>query len=54
VLPDDVAAMAPAVLAHRIVLDRRAASSGFSAAAVLGSIIESVPIPATGQQRRRA
>ncbi|GAA2200345.1 MoxR family ATPase [Sinomonas flava] len=54
VLPDDIAAMAPAVLAHRLVLDRRAAGSGFSAAAVLGSIIESVPIPATGQQRRRA
>ena len=56
VLPDDVRAMAPAVLAHRIVLDRRAAGSGLTAAGILQGIIASVPVPAPGtvSPRRRS
>lgn len=53
VLPDDVAAMAPAVLTHRLVLERRAAGSGLTAAAVLGAVVDSVPIPAAGQSASR-
>ena len=55
VLPDDVRAMAPAVLAHRIVLDRRAAGSGLTAAGILEGIVASVPVPVPGAvpQRRR-
>ncbi|MDQ4490321.1 MoxR family ATPase [Sinomonas sp. ASV486] len=48
VLPDDVAAMAPAVFTHRLVLDRRAASSGLTAPAVLKALVDSVPVPAAG------
>ncbi|GAB3274047.1 MoxR family ATPase [Sinomonas notoginsengisoli] len=54
-LPDDVAAMAPAVLTHRLVLERRAASSGLTSASVLNALVDSVPIPASGHAsvRRR-
>lgn len=53
VLPDDVAAMAPAVLTHRLILDRRAAGAGLSAAGVLDSIVASVPLPSDGATRLR-
>jgi MoxR-like ATPase len=53
VLPDDVAAMASAVLTHRLVLDRRAAGSGLSAGGVLAGVVAAVPVPSPGPQRRR-
>ncbi|WP_427916018.1 AAA family ATPase [Sinomonas halotolerans] len=56
VLPDDVAAMASSVLAHRLVLDRRAAGSGMTAPSVLDGIVAgvAVPAPGAGSMRRRA
>jgi MoxR-like ATPase len=53
VLPDDVAVMAPAVLAHRLVLDRRAAGSGLTPAGILEGIVASVPVPASGPSAPR-
>jgi MoxR-like ATPase len=51
VLPDDVASVAEPVLAHRLMLDRRAAAAGETAASVVESILGSVPVPA-GTPRR--
>jgi MoxR-like ATPase len=53
VLPDDVAAMAPEVLTHRLVLERRASGSGLTPAAVLRAVVDSVPVPVTGQSGAR-
>ncbi|WP_136609466.1 AAA family ATPase [Sinomonas albida] len=53
VLPDDIAAMAPAVLTHRLILDRRAASAGLTAAGILEAIVASVPLPSDGAARLR-
>ncbi|MDQ4503707.1 MoxR family ATPase [Sinomonas sp. ASV322] len=53
VLPDDVAAMAPTVLTHRLILDRRAAGAGLTAGGVLDAIIAAVPIPSDGAARLR-
>ncbi|MCL6640743.1 MAG: AAA family ATPase [Candidatus Rokubacteria bacterium] len=50
VVPDDVKALAPAVLEHRLILSPEALMRGVSAADVLASVLEHVPVPDT---RRR-
>lgn len=44
VLPDDVRAMAEAVLAHRLILDRKAASAGESPSGVVAEVLSRVPV----------
>ena len=46
VVPDDVKLLAPSVLEHRLMLSSEAITRGVSAADVLASILESVPVPA--------
>jgi MoxR-like ATPase len=46
VLPDDVKAVAPHVLAHRLVLDTKAKYSGVSKKALIAEIIADTKIPA--------
>ncbi len=45
VLPDDVKAVAPAVLAHRLILAAEARSSGLSDADIVRESIERTPVP---------
>ena len=45
VLPDDVKAMAPAVLAHRLILGPEARAAGLSAADLIAEAIERTPVP---------
>jgi MoxR-like ATPase len=45
VLPDDVTAVAPAVLAHRLLLDIDRELAGATAALVLAEVLASVPVP---------
>ena len=45
VLPDDVVAVAPAVLAHRLLLDLDRELAGATPALVLADVLASVPIP---------
>ena len=47
VVPDDVKALAPAVLEHRLILSSEALMRGVSAGDVLASILDSVTVPAT-------
>ena len=49
VIPDDLKALAPAVLEHRLVLSPEALMRGVSASDVMASVLESVPVPATRQ-----
>jgi MoxR-like ATPase len=44
VLPDDVVAVAEAVLAHRIILDRKAASTGETPQGVIRSVLARIPV----------
>jgi MoxR-like ATPase len=44
VLPDDVVTVAEAVLAHRIILDRKAASAGETPQSVIRAIIAKIPV----------
>ena len=44
-LPDDVADVAQAVLAHRIILDRKAAGAGETPHSVLRNILSRLPVP---------
>src|SRR5919197_1232659 len=46
VVPDDVKAIAPAVLTHRLVLAAQAEVRGTTAAAVLAEVIDAVRVPA--------
>jgi MoxR-like ATPase len=46
VIPDDVQMLAPYALAHRIVIDGRAAYSGLSSAELINGIVASIKIPA--------
>jgi MoxR-like ATPase len=46
VVPDDIKALAPAVLEHRLVLSPEAQMRGTSANAVLASVLDSVAVPA--------
>ncbi|WP_460462911.1 AAA family ATPase [Arthrobacter pigmenti] len=55
VLPDDVSGVAGAVLGHRLILDRKAASAGESPATVIDSILAKLPVAPGGrrdEQRR--
>ena len=45
VLPDDVGAVAEAVLAHRIILDRKAAGAGETPHSILRAILSRLPVP---------
>jgi MoxR-like ATPase len=49
VVPDDIKALAPSVLEHRLVLSPEAMMRGVSAADVLTSVLDSVPVPANRQ-----
>ena len=44
VLPDDVMGIAESVLAHRIILDRKAASTGESPQSVIRGILAKIPV----------
>jgi MoxR-like ATPase len=44
VLPDDVVSVAEAVLAHRIILDRKAASTGETPQSVIRSVLARIPV----------
>ena len=44
VLPDDVVSVAEAVLAHRIILDRKAASTGETAQSVIRAVLAKIPV----------
>jgi MoxR-like ATPase len=46
VVPDDIKALAPVVLEHRLVLSPEAQMRGTSASAVLTGVLDSVPVPA--------
>ncbi|TQJ57856.1 MoxR-like ATPase [Arthrobacter sp. SLBN-83] len=56
VLPDDVGDVAEAVLAHRIILDRKAAGAGETPHSVLRAILSRLPVPQAqpGQPGRAA
>ena len=66
VLPDDVVSVAEAVLAHRIILDRKAASTGETPQSVIRAVLAKIPVspemaaapapaagPAAGLRRRQ-
>lgn len=53
VLPDDVVQVAEAVLAHRIILDRKAAGAGETAHTVLRGILAKLPVPHTPAEPNR-
>ncbi len=44
VVPDDIISVAEAVLAHRIILERKAVSSGETAESIIRSILVSIPV----------
>ncbi|MBG6180285.1 AAA family ATPase [Arthrobacter sp. CAN_A1] len=44
VLPDDIASVAEAVLSHRLILDRKAQSSGETPQSVVAGILSKVPV----------
>ena len=48
VLPDDVVSVAESVLAHRIILDRKAASTGETPQSVIRAILAKVPVGQDG------
>jgi MoxR-like ATPase len=52
VLPDDITSMADAVLSHRLMLDRRAASAGETASSVVRSVLAKVPVARDGSRAR--
>lgn len=55
VLPDDVISVAESVLAHRIILDRKAASSGDTPQSIIRAILASLPVSQdAGAERRGA
>ncbi|WDF34247.1 MoxR family ATPase [Arthrobacter agilis] len=51
VLPDDVAAVADAVLAHRLLLDRKATSAGDTASTIVADVLSRVPVAREAQRR---
>jgi MoxR-like ATPase len=50
VLPDDVKALAPAVLTHRVILSTATQLRGGGAEAVVAACLESVPVPAEPEE----
>lgn len=53
VLPDDIMQLAEPVLTHRLIVDRRAAASGATAADEVQAIISNVPVPGVQAATRR-
>lgn len=53
VLPDDVISVAESVLAHRIILDRKAASSGDTPQSIIRAILASLPVSQDAGAERR-
>ena len=55
VLPDDISHLADPVLAHRIILDRKATSSGDTPSGLLAHLLARVPVPRSpaGERLRR-
>ncbi|MCU1633037.1 MAG: ATPase, partial [Micrococcaceae bacterium] len=51
VLPDDIAAIADAVLAHRLLLDRKATSAGDTASTIVADVLARVPVARDSQRR---
>ncbi len=51
VLPDDIAGMADAVLAHRLLLDRKATSAGDTASSIVADVLSRVPVARETQRR---
>ena len=49
VVPDDIKALAPSMLEHRLVLSPEAMMRGVSATDVLASVLDTVPVPANRQ-----
>jgi MoxR-like ATPase len=45
VTPDDIKALAPAVLSHRVILTADAAMSGNTVSAIISQVLEEVPVP---------
>ena len=45
IIPDDVRLLAPAVLAHRLILSREAAAKGMSKEEALMEIVSAIPVP---------
>lgn len=52
VLPDDVVAIAEAVLSHRIILDRKASSAGQTPAGLISAVLNRLPVPQQSPQAR--
>jgi MoxR-like ATPase len=53
VLPDDVKAMIPLVLSHRLVLAPEAALRGSGGDQVLSEVVSRIPVPAGGSRAKR-
>ncbi|NYE96564.1 MoxR-like ATPase [Psychromicrobium silvestre] len=51
VLPDDVSAIAGAVLSHRIILDRKAVGAGETPGGILTAILAKLPVPQQSSPR---
>jgi MoxR-like ATPase len=49
VIPEDVKALAPPVLSHRVIVTADAVMTGRSSQAVLGEILNEVPVPVIGK-----
>jgi len=45
VIPEDIVAMAPDVLRHRLILNHAARAAGFDADAIIQKIIDAIPVP---------
>ncbi len=45
VIPDDVKSLTGVVLAHRLVLDNKARQSGLSPVALVGELLDGIPVP---------
>lgn len=52
VIPDDIKALAPAVLGHRLIVTAAARVRNVSAVAIIGDILNSVPVPGARAGRR--
>ncbi len=49
VIPEDVKTLAPPVLSHRVIVTADAVMTGRSSQAILGEILNEVPVPVTGK-----
>ena len=53
-VPDDVKALAPAVLAHRLILSTEARLRGHTAEAVVAAVLDQVPVPVEDEALERS